>query len=422
MDGARVTRIAVALAVLLLAWVGPAAAEPPFRRGIAIHSLMNWGTLEAGRPGRYTKTPFAGPDYAVPDALLSAVAQAGFDFVRLTVDPGPFLQLTGPPRDGLDATLVATVRRLQGFGFGVVVDLHGNTQVPAYDPVAITASEDSALFRNYAELVRRTARLLARLDRPNLAFELMNEPPYGYDPESRARWQRMTRTLHDAARAEAPNLTLILSGSHGGDREGLQALDPAPFRSSRVLYSFHYYEPHDFTHQGVPDEGLAGRYRGHLSDMPYPSDSVPRAVVEATVRANIAADPDLSLVSRLAVQRQAQTAISAYLQSHRDRAAIARDLEAVSSWARRNGIADDRILLGEFGATRTYDDHRAADPVSYENWIRYVRSEAEARGFGWAIWVLTGTGGMALVATDGGTELDATSLRALGLNVPATMR
>ena len=399
-----------------------AGAEPLLRRGVGIHSMLNWGALEPGKPDRYAQRPFAGPDYEVSDALLGRVAEAGFDFVRLTVDPGPFLQLTGSARDALDAHLLAVVRRLQSFGLTVVVDLHPNGQIAAYDGQALIASAEAPIFRAYVELVRRTARLLAGLKDPRLAFELMNEPPYGYDPESRLRWQRMLEALHRAARTEAPNLTLILTGSHGGDREGLQALDPTPFRDSRVLYSFHYYEPHDFTHQGVPDDRLSGRYRQYLSELPYPSGSVPRAMVEDAARSNIAGDRDLNAATRLLVRRMAAARVSAYLDADRDRDAIAGDFEVVSAWARRHGIPGDRIFLGEFGATRSYDDHRAADPISYENWIGDVRREAEARGFGWAIWALTGTGGMAIVDTDGGNDLHAGTLRALGLKTPQDVR
>lgn len=398
------------------AGLGPAAAaEARFRRGVGIHSLLNWGTILPGRPGRYAVRPFADPGHELPDTLLQAVATAGFDFVRLTVDPGPFLQLTGADRDALDAHLVAAVGRLQHFGLAVLIDLHPNEQVAAYDAQTIIAGTDTPLFRAYVGLVRRIARLLAGLRRTDVAFELMNEPPYGYDPESRRRWQGMVETLHAAARAEAPEMLLVLTGTHGGDREGLEALDPAPFRGSRVLYSFHYYEPYDFTHQGVPEPGMAGRYRQYLSRMPYPAASLPYGVLEAGVRANIDADTELNSAARLLVQRQASARIDTYLRAGADRGKIARDFEGVSDWARRNGIPGEQIFLGEFGATRTYDDHHGADPISYEGWIRDVRAEAEKRGFAWAVWALTGTGGMALVSTDGGTELDPGSLCALGL-------
>ena len=411
-----VTRRAALGGAIALAGLGPArAAAGSFRRGIGVHSLMNWGALEPSRPDLYTFRPFSGPDYDLPDALLKEVATAGFDFYRLTLDPGPFLQLTGPARDALDAHLVATVRWLLRHGIGVMVDLHGNTQVPAYDPQKIIASADSPLFKSYVALVRRTAKVLAGLGRKPIAFELMNEPPYGYDPESRARWQGMIQTLHAAARAEAPDMLLVLTGSHGGDREGLADLDPAPFKGSRVLYSFHYYEPYEFTHQGVSDGDSVAPVRQYLSGMPYPANRTPKPVIEARVTTNIESDRSLSASKRVLVKRRADSVIDAYVRDGFDRATITRHFQGVSDWAAKHGLRGDQILLGEFGACRSYDNHRAADAASYEAWISDIRKEAEARGFGWAIWALTGTGGMALNATDGGDSLDPGSLCALGL-------
>jgi hypothetical protein len=45
-----------------------------------------------------------------------------------------------------------------------------------------------------------------------------------------------------------------------------------------------------------------------------------------------------------------------------------------------------------------------------------VRSEAERHGFRWALWVLSGYGGMSLLERDDSDKLDPVSLRALGLN------
>lgn len=410
------------LAGLALLPAAADASEAAFRRGIGIHALLNWGAPDPARPGRYLARPFAGPDYDLPEALLRAVAAAGFDFARLTLDPGPFLQLTGADRDALDGLLVATVRRLQHLGLKVLVDCHPNTQVPAYDPQVLIAGADTPLFRSYVALVGRTARLLAGLGGPEVAFELMNEPPYGYDPETRRRWQGMAETLHAAARAGAPDMLLVLTGSHGGDREGLLALDPAPFRGSRVLYSFHYYEPYIFTHQGVPDEGEAGRYREYLSGIPYPADRVPARLVTARVEGAIDADAGLDPGERVRLRRRAVAAIADYAREGPNRAMITRHFQQVSDWAGRHGIPGGRILLGEFGACRSYDNHRAADDASYRAWIGDVRQEAEARGFAWAIWALTGTGGMALNDTDGGSALDPGSLCALGLACPRPPR
>ena len=409
---------ALLIAALLLAGLASAVHAAPgtgFRRGIGVHSMLNWGRTDPANPGRYAAEPFSGAAYELPDAVIRNVASAGFDFIRLTLDPGPFLQLEGAARDALDARLAATVRRFLAAGLAVMVDLHPNTQVPRYDPVNWLRSTEDPVYQRYVLLVRRTAGLLAGLDSRAVAFELMNEPPYGYDQASVRRWQTMCEGLHAAVRSVAPDLLVVLTGAHGGDREGLIALDPTPFRSSRVLYSFHYYEPYPFTHQGVVSGEKGSAMWRYFSQMPYPAASLPAALVLDAVRANVEGDATLGAAARRAALAEAQAQTRAYLATGFDGARIARAFDEVTDWARRNGIPADRIFLGEFGATRTYGRYRAADPVSREVWLRDVREAAESRGFGWSIWELKGYGGMALLADDEATRLDRGSLRALGL-------
>ena len=202
---------------------------PCFHRGVAIHNMMNWAAVEPSDPNRYVFPAFVGPNYETSDALLRNVAAAGFDFVRLTIDPGPFLQFTGSKREALDQHLKGAVERLLRTGFSVLVDFHPVNQVPKYAPEKLVQAEDDPLFIAYAGVIRRTAHLLATLHTNRVALELMNEPQYGWDPATTARWQRLLEHLHREARAEAPDLLLVLSGARGGDIKGLLALNPEPF-------------------------------------------------------------------------------------------------------------------------------------------------------------------------------------------------
>jgi hypothetical protein len=335
----------------------------------------------------------------------------------LTIDPGPFLQFTGAKREALDQHLKAVVERLLRSGFCVIVDFHPNSQVPKYAPEKLVQGQDDPLFLAYAAVIRRTARALATLHTDRVALELMNEPQYGWDSATIARWQRLLEFLHSEARAEAPDLLLVLSGARGGDIKGLLALDPAPFAASRVLYSFHYYEPHDFTHQGVKSTTPSARPWRYISGLPYPAQSADPDRVWQKIQQNILSDPSIVLPDqrRLALQ-QVRDRVSGYIASGFGRRQIASDFDSVSAWAELHNIDTRAILLGEFGVTRTYGMYRASDPISQEAWLHDVRREAELHGFRWAFWALSGYGGMALVERDGGDKLDPVSLRALGLN------
>jgi endoglucanase len=405
------------LLLALLIAAAPAAAatrdEAPFRRGASVHNMLNWATVTADGV-HYAWPPFQGAQRDVPDVLINHLYEAGFDFIRLTVDPGPFLQFKGRQRDELDRILVVAVRRFLAHGLAVIVDFHANEHVPAYAPIKLVQGIDDPLFRDYVAMIGRTARVLAGLGPPKVGIEPMNEPPYGYDPSTTRRWQAMLETLHRAIRSAARDLTIVLTGAHGGDRDGLIALDPAPFAGSKVLYSIHYYEPHDFTHQGVETSEPAARHWRFLSGLPYPSNSIPREEAWRRIEDNILL-ADLSAGERRLALSETKRKVLAYLDAGYDRARVVRDFDAVGAWARRNGIAPQSILLGEFGVVRTYGSYRGADTASRVAWLGDVRTEAERRSFGWAIWDVKDSGGMAIVESDDSTTLDHDTLRALGL-------
>ncbi len=401
----------------MVGWSDAARAQSnwPFRKGASIHNMMNWANVEPNNPQRYAWPPFAGPRFQVSDALLRNLERAGFTFIRLTIDPGPFLQFRDERRQALDRDLVQAVRRLFQHGFAVIVDFHPTSQVAAYAPEKLTESLTGPLFLAYVQMVRRTAGVLAPLG-SRVALELMNEPQYGWDAATAQRWQRMLEVLHREARAEAPDLLLVLSGARGGDATGLMALDTKPFAGSRVLYTFHYYEPYLLTHEGVRSPAPLAWVWRFISGLPYPPQAGRPEETWQRIRGNITSDASLSPAERTRALAQVRDAVMKYFASGFGDGRIAADFETVRRWAIDHAIDPHDILLGEFGITRTYGSYRASDPTSQEAWLRDVRVEAERRGFAWAIWAVSGYGGMALVRTDDSDDLDPVSLRGLGLN------
>ena len=381
-----------------------------FQRGIGVHRLLNWASVSPADNSLYTWPPFATAEHYVPDDLITAVRKSGFDFVRLTVDPGPFLQMKGERRDALDTILRSAIRRFRARDLSVIVNFHSNSQVAQYRPEAIFTDAQNPLFLAYATAVSRTAHLIAEMKDPNVALEPVNEPPAGYDSATAARWQTMMEQLYRAARQQAPDLTLILTGAQGGSWRGLVLLDPAPFRDEHVLFSFHYYEPHLLTHQGVESSEPKERFWRDMQALPYPAIKGEEGAAIRAVESRIFADASFSPSEKIRQFNAAKGSIATYFREGWNAGVVAVAFEAVTGWASRNGIAADRIILGEFGATRS-----AAGAGARARWLRDVRCAAERRKFRWSIWELSGAGGMAIA--DGGNEskLDRVTLEALGL-------
>jgi hypothetical protein len=396
--------------VLLGAWLSlaPACAQDTpssagFRRGIGLAHALAWAPVEPAPSRAFVFPPFDQPLKALANEL-KALRRTGFDFVRLAVDPGPFLQFQGSRRDRLDDILMERVRLILSSGLAVIVDFHPSDLHGDYTADALTRGVDVPVFQAYLRLLARTAALLDRLQSRSVALEIMNEPPV-----TPARWQPMLDAAYGAIRGRAPGLLLVLDGGDEGSAAGALAL--GSFRNDpAVLFSFHYYDPYQFTHQGAP--WVAARY---LADVPYPALARPlQDSLDAS--AALIATSDLPPSQKSRAVLDARQRLESYRKSSFDRRTIAQSFDRIAGWARDHRVPSERVLLGEFGARRQDGRIGASRDGERARWIRDVREEAEARGFAWAAWVYRGSGGFSLVRHEEGTELDPTMIDALGLD------
>ena len=387
------------------AWAQDTLSAGGFRRGIGIADAMAWAPVEPAPSRAFVFPPFEESTTAL-GSELKALRRTGLDFVRLAVDPGPFLQLQGARRDHLDDMLMERVRLILSCGLSVIVDLHPSDLHEDYTAQALTRSIDAPVFQAYLRLLVRTAALLDRLQSRRVALEIMNEPPV-----SPGRWQPMLDAAYRAIRERAPGLLLVLDGGDEGGTEGMLALgkfaaDPA------ALLSFHYYDPYQFTHQGAP--WVAARY---LADVPYPA--LGRSLKDSIdASAALIATSDLPSIQKSFAIVDARQRLESYRRSAFDRGTIAQNFDRVARWARDHRVPADRIILGEFGARRQDGPLGQARNAERAQWLRDVRAEAETRGFAWAAWVYRDSGGFSLVQPATGSELDPAAIEALGLQAP----
>src|SRR5262249_22674342 len=132
----------------------------------------------------------------------------------------------------------------------------------------IAAGADAPLFKDYVRVVAQTAASLSEIQSSRVALEIMNEPPM------RAQlWRPMRDAAYSAVRKIAPQLLLVLCGGEESHLHGTIALD-AYRDDPNILFSFHYYRPWQFTHQGMG--GMAAEY---LTDVSYPATA--RSVQES---------------------------------------------------------------------------------------------------------------------------------------------
>ena len=378
---------------------------PLMRRGINLHHLLNWPDVKKTAGAlEYTWPPFQGNHYQIKDQELHSLVRMGIDFVRVTVDPSIFIVMKGERQIALLNRLQTIVKQCLAANLKIIVDLHPVNVNPAYKPEILIDASRTDIFNAYLDMVETIAKTLAEFPPSKTAFELMNEPWIKNLSEA-PRWQPMLEQLHARARATAPNLPLILTGMYWSDYRALLKLDTKPFKSSNVLYTFHYYDPHSFTHQGV--EGDDAQY---LSKVDWPLTEGKAVNVQSRAEAAIEAS-NQSEPSKIKAKTRSSQLIRSLWKDGYNEQRIEKDFAAVADWAKGNFVAHNRILLGEFGCVVT----ARGEPVGASRlaWLAKVREMAEKNGFPWAYWSYKGYGGMELMDKKG--QIDPELVVALGL-------
>ena len=410
---------ALAGATMLPGAQAGAPPSPKLRRGGSIHTMMNWADLAPGSRNTFAWPPFSAPRFRTPAPFLRALARTGIDFIRITIDQGPFLQATGSRRAELDAILLRKCKLILDQGLDVIVDFHPVRQVAKYAPIEILRDINGQLFKHYTAMIAHAAGALRALDPARVALEPFNEPPYGYNFATAARWQNMMEIMHAAIRAKNPHIAVIWSGAKSADITGLFAVKPARFNDRNIFWSFHYYRPHHFTHQGVRTSYSHIAYYRYLSDLPYPAPLGNASLLQEIVEHNLMVDLSLTDIQRRAFLNQAMKTINGYMQSAFGPGDIRSDFDRVSDWADRNNIPPSRIFLGEFGVVRRSRGGNGPASRHRSAWLREVRLAAETRGFGWAIWDINQPQ-MGIVYKRDTDDFDLDMVRALGLRNPDT--
>jgi endoglucanase len=307
---------------------------------------------------------------------VSLIKSMGFDHVRLGVNPQPMFNERKPnkiPGDYL-ANLDAAVKMILDHGLAVVIDVH-----PDGDFKARLAKDDDFVER-FADFWRVLATHYATWDADRVFLEIMNEPEFS----DRYRWIGVQAKLAAAIREGAPAHTIIAAGARWSDDDDLVFQEP--LRDSNIIYNFHFYEPHIFTHQGAT---WSAYYWHWLHGLRYPSTPESAERVAALV-------PDE--VDRMQVIR--------YGYDHWDADRIDAEMKQAARWARRRGVP---LVCNEFGVIRDYPDAQDRNL-----WLHDVRTALERNAIGWTLWDYSGSFGLA-TKKDGKAITDDGMLRALGM-------
>lgn len=325
----------------------------------------------------YTKVDESHYKNYMSDSEIALIAKLGLRHVRLCVSPD-FLYNPNTPGEVSEAhikLLKSAIHRFLQHHLAVIVDMHNTDKQDSEDNPQWVAG--------YPTFWGVLAAKLENLNPNMVFFEILNEPVFqGREWE----WFELQDKCIAAIRKSAPNNTIVVSGPDWGGIDGLLKLTPVANRN--VVYSFHFYDPMTFTHQGAT---WAGPIFPLLKGIPYPSS--PEAVAKA-----------LSHITN----PEARSWVQQYGAERWDRDKLKSRLDKAIDWAHQNDVS---LYCGEFGVYAL-----VAPPASRSRWFHDFASVLKASGIGYAVWGWDDSFGFGRHYVNGKPVLDPVPIEALGLN------
>jgi len=185
-------------------------------------------------------------DNFITEPDFARIAQWQLDHVRIPID----YNVIETPEGGIFAEGFDRIELAVGlcakYGLRVVLDLH---KAPGF---SFDGGEGNGFFEEESQKERfyviweEFARRFGRMHE-TVVFELLNEVT---DEKFIGRWNSVSHECIRRIRAIAPDTVILIGSWNYNSAASLKDLEP-PY-DDRIVYNFHCYDPHYFTHQGAP--------------------------------------------------------------------------------------------------------------------------------------------------------------------------
>lgn len=342
-----------------------AVTETPFHHGV---NLTGW--LQVGSPREIQFTKFTKQD-------LINIKSLGCDVIRLPINL--HFMTDGEPNYTVDPLFFYFLDQIVDWAekleLRLILDNH------TFDVDSSTATDiDEVLVPVWSQMAEHYK------DRsPLLYYEILNEP-HGI---SDARWAQIQQEVIDAIRAVDPVHTIVVTGAGWGSYNNLKYLPV--YADDNLIYSFHFYDPFLFTHQGASwvDPSLVP-----LAGVPFPYgvDDMPSC------------PPELK-----------GTWVQSSLSGYKNDGTVKRVRERIDLAVDFRDQRQVPVFCGELGVymRNSKDEYRVY-------WYEVVRTYLEEKGIAWTMWDYQGGFGLFEAGTNELFEhdLNIPLVEALGLTAP----
>jgi endoglucanase len=278
--------------------------------GMNLSYLDNWwlGTKEKNF------ADFAKPaDAAKREKMFADIKKAGFETVRIPINFGAWASFEKPYKwnknNGLEIADNFVKWALDN-DLNAIIDLH-HVEFDGSFPNAATTERFVWLWTEIATRYKNT-------NPEKVFFEIRNEP-HNIPAED---WRKQATQIIKTIRPIAPKHTLIVGFHDWNSRPAL--IDSKPFEDENIIYTFHYYDPFIFTHQGAT---WAGEGLPELSGVSFPYSKKIKT-------------------PETAKGKWVENLINTYKEDSEESKMFA-DLKTAKDWSIKNNVP---IFLGEFGS------------------------------------------------------------------------
>lgn len=339
---------------------------PPFHAGVNVTNWFQAPTPRQVQFTKYTKTDFEN------------IKSLGCDVIRLPINL--HAMTNGEPDYTIDplffSMLDQVVEWADELEIYLILDNHTfdpdiDTSPDVEDILVKVWQQMAAHYKNHSEY---------------LLYEVLNEP-HGISDEL---WGQIQQSAIDAIRTEDSKHTIVVGGAGWNSFNNLSKLPN--YKDNNLLYTFHFYDPFLFTHQGAGWTDLEP-----LRSIPFPYNAGEMPVFPQELKDSWAED----LFNDYERQGNAE-----YMKQLIDRAANFRDSRNVP------------VFCGEFGVFIPYSNND--DRVL---WYEITRKYFDEKQIPWTIWDYKGGFG---IFENGGNDmfhydLNVMLTNALGFSTPEQM-
>lgn len=340
-------------------------SQAPFSRGV---NLTGWFQVDSPQQIQFTK--FTKQD-------IIDIKSLGCDVIRLPVNMNSMT--AGSPSYTLDPLYLSfqdsVVTWCEQLHIYLIIDNH------SFDPVVGTSPTIGDILTKV--WTQMAAHYKDRSD--YVLYEILNEP-HGI---TTSVWGTIQGQVIDAIRTQDNKHTIVIGGS--GYNTYTELINLPFYSDPKLLYTFHFYDPFMFTHQGAT-WGVPSM--GPLAGVPFPYDAARMPACPASLRG---------------------TWVESSLNNYPNDGTVNNVRKLIDNAITFRKNRNVNIFCGEFGV---FIPNSPGNDRTF--WYSIVKQYLEDNGIPWTSWDYKGSFGLFLKDSNElfGNNLNIPLLQSLGLNIP----